>query len=48
MNTLNALVTRVEDFFRTAMEKYCDGYMAQVKNLPDIERNTSHRGMFLP
>jgi hypothetical protein len=48
MNTLNAVVTRVEDFFRTVMNKYRDGYMAQVNNLPDIERKTSHRGMFLP
>jgi hypothetical protein len=48
MNTFNAVVTRVEDFFRTVAEKYREGYMAQVKNLPDIERRTSHRGMFLP
>lgn len=48
MNTFTAVMTRVEDFLRTVAEKYREGYLAQVKNLPDIERRTSHRGMFLP
>ncbi len=48
MSTFNAILHRVEGFLSMLTAKYRDAYLAQLKNLPDDERKTGHRGVFLP
>jgi hypothetical protein len=43
-----AVLERVERFFEVQAEKYREAYLARVEDLPESERRTGHRGMFLP
>jgi hypothetical protein len=48
MNALRAVLKQVEGFLEAQAVKYREAYLAQVKNLPESERQIGHRGMFLP
>jgi hypothetical protein len=48
MPAVKAVLERVEHFFQAQAAKYREAYLAQVEALPESERRTGHRGMFLP
>jgi hypothetical protein len=48
MNVLKAVLKQVGGFLEAQAIKYREAYLAQVKHLPESERQIGHRGMFLP
>jgi hypothetical protein len=48
MNILKAVLKQVEGFLEAQAIRYREAYLAQVKDLPESERQIGHRGMFLP
>ena len=48
MNVLKAVLEQVEGFLEAQATKYREAYLAQIKDLPESERQIGHRGMFLP
>ena len=48
IHILSVVLGRVEAFFRSAGSKYREAYLAQVQDMPESERKSGHRGMFLP
>ena len=48
MNVLKAVLEHLEGFLEAQAVKYREAYLAQVKDLPESERQIGHRGMFLP
>jgi hypothetical protein len=48
MHVLTIVLGRVEAFLEAQAVKYRDAYLAQVQDIPESERRSGHRGMFLP
>ena len=48
MDVLKAVLKQVEGFLEAQAIRYREAYLAQVKDLPESERQIGHRGMFLP
>lgn len=48
MHILTVVLGRVEAFLEAQAAKYREAYLAQVQDIPDSERKSGHRGMFLP
>ncbi len=48
MHLLTVVLGRVEAFLEAQAAKYREAYLAQVQDIPESERKSGHRGMFLP
>jgi hypothetical protein len=48
MHLLTVVLGRVEAFLEAQAAKYREAYLAQVQDIPESERKSGRRGMFLP